>query len=119
VPGDDELPNDDSHPFWLALDALADAVADAARARGIDPDVLEVMSESEDGSLLIQSGDAPAWAARFWVYLPRDRAAQATLLPALLQHLAQAREALPDADWEVTLGGQPLVWEGGRFHLKN
>ena len=46
APGNDDLPNDDAHPFWIAIDELADAVADAARARGVDPDKMALMQES-------------------------------------------------------------------------
>jgi hypothetical protein len=119
APGDEDLPSEDAHPFWVAIDELADAVAEAARARGIDPDALALTSESEDGSLLTQSSDAPAWAAYFWIYLPRDGAAQAMLLPIILEHLSRARDALPAAGWKVTLGEDPLVWDGGRFHLRS
>ena len=117
VPTEGDFPADDDHPFWLAIDAIGDAVADAARARGVDPDEMEAMQESDEGSPLVQSSDAPHWALRCWVYLPRDPAAQATLLPIVLEHLAEAREELPDAEWDVKLGERPLVWDGGRFHL--
>jgi hypothetical protein len=119
APDDQDLPADDAHPFWVAIDELADAVADTTRARGVDPDAMALMSESEEGSPLTQSGDAPAWAAYFWIYLPRDGKAQAALMPVILEHLSRAREALPDADWKVTLSDDPLVWDSGRFHLRS
>lgn len=119
VPRDCEFPQDDEDPYWVALDALGDAVAASVRTRGLDPDELEAMRESDDGSLLTISSDAPKWAMRFWVYLPRDAAVQAALLPVLLGHLADARTALDDADWDVTLGERPLVWDSRRFVILN
>ena len=117
VASDREFPADDEHPFWLALDAMGDAVAASVRARGLDPDALEAMSESDDGSTLTISSDAPSWAMRFWVDLPRDAGEQAALLPLLLEHLADARVALDDAKWDVKFGDRPLIWDGGRFQI--
>ena len=112
-----DFPQEEVHPFWVALDDLADAIAEAARERGLDPDTLDAWGDSKDGTLLVQSSDAPRSVVYFWVYLPHDAAAQATLLPAILEHLALMREALPEAHWKAELGERPLGWDGGRFHL--
>ena len=119
APGDEDLPEDEAHPFWLAIDALADAIAEWLMTRGIDPDTVAsgVAGVDEYGSLLTMSTDVPAWAAYFWIYLPHAPAAQAELMPIIVDHLSRARAALPDATWEVALGDEPLVWDSGRFHL--
>lgn len=117
MPGDDDLPNDDAHPFWLALDELGDTIAASFKTRGLDPDSSDYYWENDEGSLLTMSSDVPAYAAYFWLYLPSDPAIQATLLPAILVHLATAKQALSKADWTVTLDQKPLIWNDGRFHL--
>ncbi len=117
TPNDEDLPNDDTHPFWLALDDLGDTIAASFKARGLDPDSKDFYWENDEGTLLTMSGDVPPYAAYFWVYLPSDPQTQAILLPSILAHLSRARQALPEANWSVTLAGQPLVWDDGRFHL--
>jgi hypothetical protein len=112
-----DFPQDDAHPFWDGLEDLAEAIAQSARDRGLDPDALGFWGDSEEGTLLVQSSDAPRDVVYFWVYLPHDAAAQAALLPMILDHLALMREALPEAHWKAELGERPLVWDGGRFHL--
>jgi hypothetical protein len=116
APGDEDLPADDDHPFQQAIDDLADAIAASLVERGVDPDTL-APGENEHGSLLTMSSDAPAWAAYFWLYLPEDGAAQAALLPVILDYLSRAKEAVPDAAWKVTLGEESLIWDAGRFRL--
>ena len=118
APDNEDLPNSDAHPFWIAIDELADAVAAFAKTRGVDPDALAVAGVAENGSLLTMSSDTPAWAAYFWVYLLIDPSAQATLLPIILDHLSRAKEAVPAATWEVTLGDEKLIWDAGRFRLR-
>jgi hypothetical protein len=85
------------YAFRQAIDALADAIANSLRARGIDPDALAYAGANEHGSLLTMSSDAPAWAAYFWIYLPAESAAQAALMPIILDHPSRARNAAPDA----------------------
>jgi hypothetical protein len=113
----EEADDGHSHPFWEELEELADAIAESARERGLDPDALGYSSESEDGTLLVQSSDAPRDVVYFWIWLPHEEAVQATLLPLILERLARMRDALPEAHWEVKLGEEPLHWDGGRFHL--
>ncbi|MEQ1752568.1 MAG: hypothetical protein ABL973_00380 [Micropepsaceae bacterium] len=117
APDGEELPAEDRHPFNAALDELAGAIAEHARKRGIDPDRMSLSGEDGGGSLLTTSSDAPEWAAYFWVYLPKDQLAQSELLPLIIDHLVRAREAVPDAKWDVTLGTERLVWDDGRFRL--
>jgi hypothetical protein len=117
LPRGQSFPEDDT-PFWQAIDAMADAVAASARARGLDPNEFEAMRESDEGSMLTISSDAPRDVLYCWIYLPRDGAVQSQLLPVLLAHLSDARAALPDADWDVSLG-PPLAWDGERFRLRS
>jgi hypothetical protein len=119
APDDEDLPNSEAHPFRLAIDEFADAIAAWLRTRGIDPDThpAAVAAVDENGSLLTMSSDVPAWAAYFWLYLPQAPAAQAELMPIIIDHLSRAREALPDAKWKITSGDEELVWDSGRFHL--
>lgn len=117
VPTGADFPQAESHPFWTGLEELAEAIAQFAEERGLDPDQLGFGSESEDGTLLVQSSDAPRDVVYFWVWLPHAAEAQAALLPTILDHLAQMRSALQGAHWHVELNERPLVWDGGRFHL--
>lgn len=101
------------------MEELADAIALSARERGLDPDTLGHWEDSEGGTLLTQSSDAPREVCYFWVWLPHDAAAQASLLPIILAHLADMRRALPDAEWNAELGNVPIHWGGDRFHLRS
>jgi hypothetical protein len=115
-PGED-LPAANEHPFWLAIDELADAVAAWFEDHGVDPDALGKNWEHEEGSLLTISSDAPSWAAYFWIYLPPDAAMQAEFLPMILDHLTRARHALPAATWQVALDDAPVTWADDHFRL--
>jgi len=117
VPDGEDLPDDDSHPLWMTLDDLGDIIAVSFRARGLDPDSKDYYWANDEGSLLTISSDTPRGVLYFWVHLPSDPAIQATLLPAILVHLATAKQALPEAGWVVMLDQQPLIWSDGRFHL--
>lgn len=113
------MPRDEAHPFWLAVGDLGDAVVKTLKDAGIQPDELLKSWSTGNGSHLTISSDTPANAAYFWIYLPKEPAAQSTMLDTILHHLARARQALPDAGWEVALGGNALVWADGKFRLSH
>jgi hypothetical protein len=117
APHGEDMPRDEAHPFWLAVDDLGDAVVKTLNEAGIQPDELLKSWSTENGSHLTVSSDAPANAAYFWIYLPKEPAAQSTMLDTILLHLARARRALPNASWEVALGGNALVWADDKFRL--
>lgn len=119
APHGEDMPRDDTHPFWLAVDDLGDAVAKTLKEAGIDPEGLLQTWSTENGSHLTISSDTPANAAYFWIYLPKEPAVQTTMLNLILLHLAQARRALPNAGWNVALGGNPLAWADGKFRLSH
>lgn len=111
------MPCDDAHPFWVAVDELGDAIVKTLKAAGIDPNELLKTWSTENGSHLTVSSDTPANATYFWVYLPKEPTAQAAMLNTILFHLAHARRALPTAEWNVALGGNPILWADDKFHL--
>lgn len=113
------MPRDDAHPFWLAIDDLGSAVVEALSKAGINTDELLQTWATENGSHLTISSDRPSNATYFWVYLPREPAAQAAVLKAVLFHLARARKCLADADWSVALGETSLIWDGDEFYVPN
>ncbi|MEQ1756206.1 MAG: hypothetical protein ABL973_18955 [Micropepsaceae bacterium] len=117
APHGEDMPRDDAHPFWLAVDELGGAVVKTLKEAGIDPDELLKTWSTDNGSHLTVSSDTHANATYFWVYLPKEPAEQTAMLNAILFHLARARQALPDADWNVALGGNPLTWNDDKFHV--
>ncbi|MBL8780766.1 MAG: hypothetical protein JNL06_07450 [Alphaproteobacteria bacterium] len=117
APHGENMPCDDAHPFWVAVDELGDAIVKTLKAAGIDPNELLKTWSTENGSHLTVSSDTPANATYFWVYLPKEPTAQAAMLNTILFHLAHARRALPTAEWNVALGGNPILWADDKFHL--
>ena len=107
----DAFPDDDeSHPLWVAIDALADGIH--ARLAGAKaPSSLAV-----DG-LLTVSSDAPPGCCYFWVDLPLDQHLRRDLLALCLDHLSLARRASPNLGWTLALDEVPLVWAADRFRL--
>jgi len=93
---DDSFPGDDAHPLWAEIDALGERTI---------------------------SSDAPLGSFYFWIELPAERAIRSQRLSICLDHLTRARNAFPDAGWEVrieewdgvTLTLRPIVWCGGEF----
>lgn len=99
MPSPENLPPEDGHAFWDGLDALAEAVA-----------------ADDLRTLLLQSSDAPPWAAYFWIPLPRAQpAVWATLIPLVLNHLSRLQTTLPQAEWKVSVFEKPCTWDGNRF----
>jgi hypothetical protein len=86
------LPVGDDHPFWVALEALAEALP-------------------AHGTVMIASSDTPDWAHRMRIGLPAETAQRRQVIELALNHLSNARRALPGADWTVTLGGAAPVWD--------
>ena len=105
-----DLPGSEHHPFCVALEALADGIADNFHRYGIDCDSIAASVGTRDGSLLARSSDTPQWAHRCYLQLPADQPRRGEILALALHHLTAARRALPQAQYEVELGGQRLVW---------
>lgn len=102
----------DGHAFWLALDALGEALA------GIGSRFCEIADDpacsefQRSGSLLWISSDTPEGAHYFWILIPQDTAFRDAVVETAVTHLTKARRLLPDAYWDVLVGGQPLQWDG-------
>jgi hypothetical protein len=109
------LPGED-HPFFTALDALAEAIAanfvrhDLATSP-VRPSWISDSTGNGVGSGLTVSSDTPDWAHVLWIDLPRHPPRRQEIAGLIETHLSAARKALPDATWKVTLGGREVAWE--------
>lgn len=104
---------DDAHPLWAEIDALGDKIAASLKARGVAPD--SISRAIGNGSHLTVSSDAPDDCFYCWIELPSQPAVRAQWLSLCLDHLTRARQAFPDADWDVCIGERPVGWRGGEF----
>jgi hypothetical protein len=93
------LPSDD-HPFNLALDAIYDDVEENLRRHRL---------ASNEG--LPWRMESPDWAYSSGLDLPDDPVRNAEILAIVMRRLREARRALPDAQYEVTLDDKALAWD--------
>lgn len=89
MPARDELPEDEAHAFWVAMDKYVDVL-------------------SEAGVKVRTLSDAPAWALNYWS--DRDAAPGADVVAAALNYLSAARRALPKAAFKVMLNDAESAW---------
>ena len=86
---DGALPSGE-HPFNVALDAIHDDVGEEAPGWRME---------------------SPAWAYYSGRNLPGDPARRAEILTSVVRRLNEARRALPNAEYEVTLGDRLFAWD--------
>lgn len=85
-----DLPEDETHPFWTAMDRFVDVMlAGGASVRGLS--------------------DAPAWALSY----RGDGAAEPerSVLFDALALLTQARRELPQSKWNVVFADRSVSWD--------
>lgn len=85
----DELPEDEAHPFWSAMDKYVDVL-------------------SEAGVKVRTLSDAPSWALNYWS--DRDAPPPGDVTAAALNYLTAARRALPRAYFKVMLNDVDTGW---------
>ena len=86
------------HPFNRALDAIHDDVT--ADSRGRKAALVPAMWRME----------SPDWAYSTGIDLPADTTRHGTILAIVVRRLNEARRALPDAQYEITLDDRPFAW---------
>jgi hypothetical protein len=102
------LPEDDDHPFWRALDALADDVQALRNSAG-------VTDQRHSEGVMTISSDAPVGWHYCWIDIPDTPALRDRMLALSLEGFSRARLALPEASWELLLEDRLLDWTGDRF----
>lgn len=91
-----DLPEDEMHPFWIAMDRFVDVMlAGGARVRALS--------------------DAPAWALSYH----GDCAAppQRDVLLEALALLTQARRGLTQSKWNVVFNNAPVRWDAAEGYV--
>lgn len=87
--GSEELPDDEMHAFWVAMDEFVDVLSDA-------------------GVKVRTLSDAPDWALNYWS--DRDAAPAPDVIAAALNYLSKARRALPRATFRVMQNDVESAW---------
>ena len=93
VSAGDELPEDEAHAFWVAMDKYVDML-------------------SEAGVRVRTLSDAPDWALNYWS--DREAPPPADVTAAALTYLTAARRALPRANFKVMLNDADADWSDVR-----
>ena len=107
---------DEHHPFWDALELLAEGIDANFTQHGLarhERAAAVGRAAGSDGSGFTASSDTPDWAHWFWIDLPTEQPRRQEIARLIETHLSAARRALPHETWKVTFGGSEIAWQDG------
>lgn len=94
------------------MEGLTEALATQFYLRGVEPG--NILYDEGQGSLWTRSANGPPSKRVYRMALPADEALRRQMLSTVLTYLTRARRVLPQAAWEVELGGCALAWDAKR-----